>query len=530
MKPKASKPNAVHKDVHTAVIKKRSVSEGEDVPKKKKRWSRQEKRRQKERSSGQKAKSVLQNISQGLSAKNQTEATLKKNNLEKHLKKSFGNGATVDALEKVVLKTVEDTEAQLAEPVVSSEQPAFNFGCDKNSWNATLGGKSNTELKDWIDANGGKEKRHCLNANSMERLMRLAIGMQQGMQQGKAYSSSTDGDGPTGASRTCKNGRRGKAFRLNLLNTVFISIFFLICFLPNPVAAVGPEAGSAGSADALLVLAMSALSTLAAAALSSEDEDEDAEEQSVSSSSTDELSPPQGEELEDPLSSSSAFSSIPTTLSVFAAQSANASMESSEADCTICLDKMNADDSALFNCGHLFHIGCVNKLLQADAGATCPVCRQVIAILMVNGKFAVAKEQKLSSPAVEDSSAEFVFASTGEPPAMPAVQVPVFGEGVEVQEHPVSFAEWKSMEQFNSRSKRRAWARDNRTTIWEPAENDVPGLETISLSTVNGNSDDYSIYYRWLYLSFPAHYEESDDDSSSDEEGEQQQQQQQPSL
>jgi len=374
----------------------------------------------------------------------------------------------------------------------------------------------------------------------------LAIGMQQGMQQGKAYSSSTDGDGPTGASRTCKNGRRGKAFQLNLLNTVFISIFFLICFLPNPVAAVGPEAGSAGSTDALLVLAMSALSTFAAAALSSEDEDEDAEEQSVSSSSTDELSPPQGEELEDPLSSSSAFSSIPTTLSVFAAQSANASMESSEANCTICLDKI-ADGSALFDCGHLFHIDCVNKLLQADAKATCPVCRQDIAILMVNGKFAVAKEQKLSSPAVEDSSAEFVFASTGEPPAMPAVQVPVFGEGVEVQEHPVSFAEWKSMEQFNSRSKRRAWARDNRTTMFN---------HPFSLTTVNGNSDDYTIYYRWLYLSFPAHYESDDDDdsdddnnplgdtavavestqssssdsdSSSDEEGEQQQQQQ-PSL
>lgn len=62
-------------------------------------------------------------------------------------------------------------------PEVSSE-PAFIFGCDKNSWNATLQGKSNTKLKGWIDANGGKKKRQCLKANSKERLMQLAVEMQ----------------------------------------------------------------------------------------------------------------------------------------------------------------------------------------------------------------------------------------------------------------------------------------------------------------------------------------------------------------
>lgn len=62
-------------------------------------------------------------------------------------------------------------------PEVSSE-PAFIFGCDHLSWNATLQGKSNTDLKGWIDANGGKKKRQCLKANSKERLMQLAVEMQ----------------------------------------------------------------------------------------------------------------------------------------------------------------------------------------------------------------------------------------------------------------------------------------------------------------------------------------------------------------
>ncbi|KAL3634125.1 hypothetical protein CASFOL_021179 [Castilleja foliolosa] len=46
------------------------------------------------------------------------------------------------------------------------------------------------------------------------------------------------------------------------------------------------------------------------------------------------------------------------------------------ADCAVCLDEFYGDVGVLVNCGHKFHVGCINEWLKEKNN--CPLCRALV--------------------------------------------------------------------------------------------------------------------------------------------------------
>ncbi|KAL3634142.1 hypothetical protein CASFOL_021196 [Castilleja foliolosa] len=46
------------------------------------------------------------------------------------------------------------------------------------------------------------------------------------------------------------------------------------------------------------------------------------------------------------------------------------------ADCAVCLDEFYGDVGVLINCGHKFHVGCINEWLKEKNN--CPLCRALV--------------------------------------------------------------------------------------------------------------------------------------------------------
>lgn len=47
----------------------------------------------------------------------------------------------------------------------------------------------------------------------------------------------------------------------------------------------------------------------------------------------------------------------------------------SNMECSICLDPLDKNVVKLDNCNHMFHKKCIQKLINTNSNAKCPLCR-----------------------------------------------------------------------------------------------------------------------------------------------------------
>ncbi|KAM0910131.1 hypothetical protein ACQ4PT_014353 [Festuca glaucescens] len=82
------------------------------------------------------------------------------------------------------------------------------------------------------------------------------------------------------------------------------------------------------------------------------------------------------------------------------------------ADCAVCLSELADGDKVreLPNCGHAFHVECVDAWLRAKT--TCPLCRADVELPQGNGKAGAAAESS-SSAAMEPQPQPAVFGHFG---------------------------------------------------------------------------------------------------------------------